>query len=284
MVRVTKKSSVSDKQKKQSLTVRKNGKGKKETSVTTVSNVRKINADSRKNASKTTVNRTVVAVKSIKTNITGQDNKIKYIDLKGQIAGTVMLPDQLISPKINIPLITQAIRVFMANQRQGNASTKTRGEVEGSTRKIYRQKGTGRARHGGIRAPIFVGGGIVFGPKPRDYSLSLSKKLRRLAVASAFTYQLQNDSTVIVSDLQSMKPKTKLMADFLKDVAGDKKVLLLTNIHADTVVRAARNIENCTVMPIRDIHTYALMSHQKIVIMKEAIDEMITKSSKSESV
>ena len=101
---------------------------------------------------------------------------VNVVGIDGKISGKIALPGEIFGEKVNKALLAQAVRVYLANQRQGNASTKTRGEVEGSTRKIYRQKGTGRARHGSVRAPIFVKGGIVFGPKPRDFSLDMPKK------------------------------------------------------------------------------------------------------------
>src|SRR3989344_6029979 len=108
-------------------------------------------------------------------------------DLKGAKSGTLALPKEVFGTKVNNSLMAQAVRVYLANQRQGNATTKTRGEVQGSSKKIYRQKGTGRARHGSLRAPIFVKGGIVFGPKPRDFSLDLPKKMKRKALFSSLS-------------------------------------------------------------------------------------------------
>src|SRR5581483_3879222 len=113
-------------------------------------------------------------------------------DLKGKAIGRVTLPSEVFGVEENPHLLAQAVRVYLANQRQGTVSTKTRGEVQGSTRKIYRQKGTGRARHGGIRAPIFVHGGIVFGPKPREFSLSMPQKMRRLALFTALSGKVKD--------------------------------------------------------------------------------------------
>src|SRR3972149_4980450 len=122
----------------------------------------------------TSVKKTVKAVKAVKATVTEEVDSAKgirtsVVGLDGKSAGSITLPQALNNAKINRQLMAQAVRVYLANQRVGNASTKTRGEVEGSTRKIYKQKGTGRARHGAIRAPIFVGGGVVFGPQPPEY-------------------------------------------------------------------------------------------------------------------
>src|SRR3989338_5152877 len=123
----------------------------------------------------------------------------KVFDTKGALKKTIDLPKEIFGVQENNILLAQAVRVYLANQRQGTVSTKTRGEVAGSTRKIYRQKGTGRARHGSIRAPIFVHGGLVFGPKPRDYSMKFPKKMRKAALASALSSKV-NDAQVKVVD------------------------------------------------------------------------------------
>src|SRR6266404_5428662 len=117
---------------------------------------------------------------------------VAVVGIDGKVSGKVSLPGEMFGEKVNKALLAQAVRVYLANQRQGNASTKTRGEVDGSTAKIYRQKGTGRARHGSKRAPIFVKGGIVFGPKPRDFSLSLPQKMKRKALFSALSAKVKD--------------------------------------------------------------------------------------------
>ncbi len=197
---------------------------------------------------------------------------VPVLDTDGKPAGKMSLPADLFAAKINKPLMAQAVRVYLANQREGSASTKTRGEVEGSTRKIFRQKGTGRARHGAIRAPIFVGGGIVFGPKPRDYHLDLPKKMKRAALTSALTSKLQEQSIVVVDGFGNLEPKTKIMAQALTATVGDiKSMLLVVSKDAANVVRAARNIEGVDIMPVQNLHAYSVLNHQKLVFMKEAI-------------
>ena len=183
----------------------------------------------------------------------------------------MQLPEDLFAAKINNALMAQAVRVYLANQRQGSASTKTRGQVEGSTRKIYRQKGTGRARHGAIRAPIFVGGGVVFGPTPRDYHLSLPQKMKHAALASALTNALQEGKVIVVSGLSDMAPKTKKMAHALDSIGAVGATLLVVSKGVSGVIRAARNIERLDIMPIQNLHAYSVISHQKLVFMKEAL-------------
>jgi large subunit ribosomal protein L4 len=152
---------------------------------------------------------TTVTVKPV-TKVT-RGVKIDVLDLTGKVQTSIDLPAELFGAKVNKQIMAQAVRVYLANQRQGTQSTKTRGEVTGSTRKIYRQKGTGRARHGGITAPIFVGGGIALGPKPRDYGLSLPKKMRRVALASALTSQLNAGKVKVVDGFDTIEPKTKVL-------------------------------------------------------------------------
>lgn len=196
---------------------------------------------------------------------------IAVYDVNGKKAGQIKLPEELFGVKVNQQLLSQSVRVYLANQRQGSASTKTRGEVEGSTRKIYKQKGTGRARHGSIRAPIFVGGGIVFGPKPRDYRLKMPETMRRKALAGALTNQLQSDKIIVIEGLSDIEPKTKLISSALKALGVTGRNLLVTASFKDGAVRAGRNIEGLTILPAQNLNSYAVLSPKKIVFMKEAI-------------
>ncbi|MBU1326910.1 50S ribosomal protein L4 [Patescibacteria group bacterium] len=193
------------------------------------------------------------------------------VDIEGKKQGTVRLPKHLFAAPVVEVLLAQAVRVYLANQRRGTASTKTRGEVEGSTSKIYRQKGTGRARHGSIRAPIFVGGGIVFGPKPRRYTLGLSKKLRRAALASALTKQYQENNIIIVEGLGAQPLKTKTIARMLFLLKVPSSALLVTPKEAELVVRAVRNIPGVEYMPASQLHAYTVLSHKKLLFMKESL-------------
>lgn len=220
----------------------------------------------------------VKTVKAVKVKKTVELDSVKgvrvsVVGLDGKAAGSVTLPAELFNAKINRQLMAQAVRVYLANQRGGHASTKTRGEVEGSTRKIYKQKGTGKARHGGIRAPIFVGGGIVFGPRPRDYSLGFPQKMRKVALASALTSQFKKQNVIVITGL-SGAAKTKVVAGALTAVGATRKTLLVTSKDSATVVRAGRNIENVDILPVSDINTYSILMHSKLVFMKEAIGEL----------
>lgn len=193
------------------------------------------------------------------------------VDTDGKASGKLTLPESLFGEKINKQLMAQAVRVYLANQREGGANTKTRGEVEGSTRKIYRQKGTGRARHGSIRAHIFVGGGVAFGPVSHEFSRTMPVKMKRLALASALTSQYKEGNIVIVNGLETKAPKTKDMAKALASVSDLSSTLLVLADHAELVVRAARNIEGVTLQPAHNLTTYDVLSHKKIVFMKDAV-------------
>ncbi len=209
------------------------------------------------------VTRTAVSVSS--------DMSVTIMGTDGKVSGKMTLPKELFAVSVNKQLLAQSVRVHLANQRSGHASTKTRGEVEGSTRKIYKQKGTGKARHGGIRAPVFVGGGVAFGPKPQDHSLLMPQKMRRLALASALTSQLTSGNILFVDGLSDLPPKTKNMAKALKVLGIVGRTLLITPDNTQHVVRAGRNIASLDIIGARSIFPYALLSHPHIVMMKEAV-------------
>lgn len=198
------------------------------------------------------------------------------IGIDGKSSGKVTLPAELFGAAINKTLIAQAVRVYLTNQRQGNASTKTRGEVDGSSKKIYRQKGTGRARHGTLRAPIFVKGGIVFGPKPRDYSLSLPKKMKRKALVSALSAKAKDNQIVILSGLGDLEPKTKLFADMLNKVGlkETKNVLFVVSSTLQSARRAGSNIPTVRFANVEQLNVYEIMQARQLVFDKTVLDEL----------
>lgn len=202
---------------------------------------------------------------------------VDVVGITGKVTGKITLPGEIFGEKVNKALLAQAVRVYLANQRQGNASTKTRGEVDGSTAKIYRQKGTGRARHGSKRAPIFVKGGIVFGPKPRDFSLSLPQKMKRKALFSALSAKVKDKEVIVIDELQKIEPKTKQFVKMLNDlgVAEKKqKLLFVTSGDVVSVRRAGSNIQGVEFLSSKLINTYEVLAAKRIIVMKGAIDEM----------
>lgn len=202
--------------------------------------------------------------------------KINVVDTKGQKTGQVSLPDKIFAAKINKPLMAQAVRVFLANQRQATAKTKTRGEVAGSRRKIWRQKGTGRARHGDRYAPIFVGGGIAHGPTgQQNYRLKLPAKMRRVALFSALTSKLKDKSIVVVDGVTKVKPKTKNMAQIMENLKLENtKVLLVLPEKKANVSRAARNLKNLTLRQFNYLNTYRVLAAEKLLLTKKAVAAM----------
>jgi large subunit ribosomal protein L4 len=190
----------------------------------------------------------------------------------GAPRGKASLPAELFHAKVHKTLMSQSVRVYLANQRVGGASTLTRGEVEGSTRKIYRQKGTGKARHGGIRAPIFVGGGIVFGPRPQDHRLDFPKKMRRIALASALSYQFAEGNVVVLDGLDAIEPKTKSMLHVLavNKLQTDKLLVVLPK-DPKNITRGLRNVQGVTLRPANNLNAYDVLWHKTIVFTKDAL-------------
>ena len=232
----------------------------------------------KKVAVKTVAKKTVAkaAVKKAPVRETGL--KLSVYNVSGKVVDSLSMPKEIFGAEINTNLMTQAVRVYLANQRRGTLKTKTRGEVKISTRKIYRQKGTGRARHGAASAPIFVGGGVAFGPRPRDFSLKLSTKARRVALFSALSSKLKDGDIKIVSGLEKLEPKTKKMADVLEKLSLNEKntqVLLVTpklGKDFETVIKAARNIEGVIVTSSNLLNTYEVLKSRNILFMKNAVD------------
>jgi len=190
----------------------------------------------------------------------------------GVSVGKEKLPKEVFGKQINLQIIAQAVRVYRANQREGSASTKTRGEVTGSTRKIYKQKGTGRARHGGIRAPIFVGGGIVFGPRTRDYSKNLPKTMRTRALVSALSYQQKEGRVVVIEKTNDVQPKTSIVAKGLTQMGIITPVLIVVHDAHSPFVKAVRNIKNVMIVPAAQVTTYDVVTHKTLCLTKESIE------------
>ncbi|MDP3726813.1 MAG: 50S ribosomal protein L4 [bacterium] len=222
-------------------------------------------------------------VKKVKTTPRAGSKSVKkekltvdVYDIKGKIIDQIALPKEIFGAKINNQLMAQAVRVYLANQRRGTVSTKTRGEVKGSTRKIWKQKGTGRARHGSIRAPIFVGGGVVFGPKPRDYSLKLPKKMRRASLFSALSQKLKGEEIKVVKGLEKISPKTKAMVSIIQNLGlnAKKKILLVLPQKPENIKRAAGNIEGVDISLVNQLNTYEVLRNKTLLFTREAIEEM----------
>ena len=193
----------------------------------------------------------------------------------GTEKGNRELPAALFGCEVNEHLMYEAVRAYCANQRQGSASTKERADVRGGGKKPYRQKGTGRARAGTIRSPIWRGGGIVFGPHPRDYRIDLPKKIRRGALLSALSSRALDGDILVIDDVDLNEPKTKVFAEVLKGMNSyRKKVLFLLDSPKDAVVKSARNIPGVKVVLGKQVSVYDVMWADKIIITEPAIRNM----------
>lgn len=207
-------------------------------------------------------------------------------DIKGAKNGTFALPSAVFGAKINQPLMAQAVRIYLANQRQGNAHTKSRGEITLTTAKWYRQKGTGRARHGAKSAPIFVGGGVAHGPKKRDFSLNFPQKMKRAALYSALSLKVKDGDVKVLSGLSKITPKTKIMDQIIKKITaeqkglpagrqGKAKVLLVTSAapkELENVYKAGRNLKNMEILNAKLLNTYEVLKYKNLFFMKESIE------------
>ncbi|MBP6045044.1 MAG: 50S ribosomal protein L4 [Microgenomates group bacterium] len=225
------------------------------------------------NSAKTAVAKKTTAPKPASSSLT-----LGLIDKLGKEVGSMQLPKELFGGKVNDALMQQYVHIYLTNQRQGTVSTKTRSEVRGSTRKIYRQKGTGRARHGAKKAPIFVGGGITFGPKPRIFALSMNKKQKKLALVSALSYSLKEKKISGVLDtVLGMEPKTKNFAKFLKDSGlADKGVLfIMPGEKTQAFMRASRNIQSASSIEAKSLNAYEILRARKIVLFESTIKTLV---------
>ncbi len=205
---------------------------------------------------------------------------VPVLSLVGLSTGTLSLPKEIFGEKVNKALLAQAVRVYSTNQKTQPGNTKTRGEVIGSTRKIYRQKGTGNARHGAKKAPIFVGGGITFGPKSRMTILALPKKMRKVALISALSQKMQDGEVVGLDSLEKATGKTKQMfklANSLWQMAGGKKkksLLIINDQKLDIAARAVNNIQGISFLTVSQLNAYEVIRHQSLVLTRAAVERL----------
>ena len=185
----------------------------------------------------------------------------------------IQLYDNIFAVEVNADAMHQVVVALLANKRQGTQSAKTRAEVRGGGIKPWRQKGTGRARQGSIRAPQWIKGGVVFAPKPRDYRMSIPKSMRRVAMLSALTSKVQNDEMVVLDSLTLEAPKTKEIVKML-NAFNAKKTLIVTAEANETVYKSARNIEGVAVLPVNNINVYDLLKYSKVIMTKDAVSKI----------
>lgn len=192
--------------------------------------------------------------------------------MKASEVGQLELSDALFNAEYNESVIHQAVVTRLANERQGTKSTLTRSEVRGGGAKPYRQKGTGRARQGSIRSPQWVHGGVVFAPKPRDFSKKMNYKAKEVALFSALSQKVRDGEVVFIDEIKVAAPKTKEMVAFLNAFKMDKSVLLVMDNADEAVLRASSNIAEISTLPVDQLNTYDVVKNAKIVISKKAVE------------
>ena len=202
--------------------------------------------------------------------------ELKVYNINGNETGrTISVSDSLLGIEPNDHAIWLDVKQYLANQRQGTHKSKERSEVSGSTKKLKRQKGTGGARAGDTNSPTIVGGGRAFGPKPRDYSFKLNKKVKRLARISALSYKAKEDKLIVVEDFSFEAPKTKNMIKLMSALnLGEKKSLFVLNNQDNFVFLSARNINTVSVTDAKSVNTYELMSAKNVIFSETAIKEL----------
>ena len=199
---------------------------------------------------------------------------IDVLDMQGKKVDSMELSEEIFAAEVNVPAMHLVVRSILANKRQGTQSALTRGMVRGGGRKIYRQKGTGNARHHGNRAPQFRHGGVVFAPQPRDYVLKVPKKVRRLAMKSAFTTKFNEGNILVVDQITLAEAKTKLMAEVLKNLGADKKALLVLPGRDETIIRASKNIPTVKDAYVNTINVYDMLNADKLIVLKAAMESI----------
>ena len=200
--------------------------------------------------------------------------KFDVLDMSGKKVSTIELSDAIFGIQPNERVMHAAVVNFLANQRQGTQSTKTRSEVSGGGKKPWRQKGTGRARQGSIRSPQWTHGGIALGPKPRDYSYRLNKKVKRLAIVSALSAKAQAGEMVVIDKIEAAEYKTKTVAAMLKAVDAAKKALIVTPAVDEKLVKSAANLAGVSTTVVGQINTYAVLNGGKLVISADAAKKL----------
>src|SRR6476620_6737530 len=198
----------------------------------------------------------------------------KIVNLTSAEVGEIELTDAVFGVALNEPLVHEAVRSFLANRRAGTSATKTRGDVSGSGRKLWKQKGTGRARIASLRSPLWKGGGNVHGPQPRDWSYNLPKKMRKRAMCSAISERLREGNLIIVSELKFDSPKTRDFINTLGSLKLNGKTLIVDSLKNTNLMLASRNVQTAKVVNSYGVNIYDLMNHQKLVLTPKTVEEL----------
>lgn len=199
---------------------------------------------------------------------------IAVVDMAGKEVSTIELSEAIFGIEPNAAVMHHMVVNYLANQRQGTQSTLTRAEVSGGGRKPWRQKGTGHARQGSTRAPQWTHGGVVFAPKPRDYSYTVNKKVRRLAMKSAFSAKAQSNEIIVIDSIATENFSTKTIAAMLKAVGSEKKALIVLPEVDKKVINSARNIPGVKTAQVNELNVYDMLNADKLIIAKDAVEKI----------
>ncbi len=199
---------------------------------------------------------------------------INVLNIQGQTVDTLELNESIFNTEVNANVLHEAVKNFLANQRQGTHAAKTRAEVRGGGRKPFKQKGTGNARQGTIRAPHFVGGGVAFAKKPRDFSYVLPKKVKRIALKSALSAKVKSNELIVLDDIQFASVKTKAVVEMLGNVKAGKKSMVYTAEVNETVYKSARNITGVKATFVGEINVYDILNCNTLILTKAAVQKI----------
>lgn len=201
--------------------------------------------------------------------------KVAVYSIAGAKTGEIELNDDVFGVEVNEAVLHQAVVMQLANQRLGTAATKTRAMVRGGGRKPWKQKGTGRARSGSIRSPLWVGGGVAFGPQPRSYAFSMPRKARRLAIKSALSAKVLSGELLVMEDINFSEPKTKSVVTMLDNLkVGEDKALIIVAETNDNVEKSSRNLPGVKSITSQGVNVYDLLYHDKVLITKDAVSKL----------
>ena len=200
--------------------------------------------------------------------------KVNVYNMLGEQVEEIELNEDVFGVEVNEHVLYEVVKNQLANKRQGNQSVKTRAEVRGGGRKPWRQKGTGRARHGSTRSPIWVGGGVTFAPKPRSYSYKVPKKVKKLAMKSALSSKVLNEELIVLEELSLEEPKTKEMAKILDNIKAGKKTLIIMDEKNMNVIKSAKNIPNTKTALVNTLNVYDILNSDSFIITKDAVTKV----------
>lgn len=199
--------------------------------------------------------------------------KADVLNVRGEVVESVSLNNDIFKIEPNMPVVHQYVKAYLANQRQGTQSAKTRAEVRGGGKKPWRQKGTGRARVGSSRNPIWTGGGVAFAPKPRDYSQSINKKMKRLAMKSVFSAKVNDKELFILDELKFDAPKTKAMVEVFDNLKINKTLVVIAE-NDKNVVNSVRNIKDAKCATVGTLNVYEMLKYNNLILTKDALTKI----------